>query len=177
MHVHHSLRRQAASLLLAGLTAPVCPAAPAQQTRIDCKIAFDMASSAYDGAKDALANDDQAGAQRMKDVFWRIEKYSNGCKSVRKMGEALAAYGMGPDATPGPDPVVDRRGVFGSSGSAGSTSAGRFDAGSSGSTGMSGSSGAANPSSAAQSSGSTGTSASGSSVSGSAGAASPSNGH
>lgn len=156
MHARHELPHRAASLLFVALAVPTCPAVWAQQTNIDCKVAFDLASAAYQGVRDALSNEDEPGAYRMKDVFWRIEKYANGCKSVRKMGEALAADDLGEADTIHSASSANAIGSAGSSGTSGSTSAGSGYAGStSGSSGMSGSSG-----------GSSGTGASGASASG-----------
>jgi hypothetical protein len=86
--------------MLATLTVLACPAALAQQRSIDCEAAFDMASTAYQGIRDALAQDDYPSAYRLKDVFWRILKYSDDCKSVHKMGNALAARKLGPQDKP-----------------------------------------------------------------------------
>jgi hypothetical protein len=172
MNIYHIPRRQATSLL-AALSVLACPPALAQQKNIDCDVAFDMAVTAYQGVRDALSQEDQASAYRLKDVFWRIEKYSGGCKSVRKMGEALAERKLGPR-----DKLASS---YGTSGSAGSSGVGSGFAGSSGSA--SGMTASPTPSDAGQASGSSGTgsAASGSSTSSSSGSSGTSdkssNGH
>jgi hypothetical protein len=137
-HRHPHLRR-AINLALAALTAAACPALPAAaaESKIDCGVAFDMAVSAYQGIRDSIRQDDTASAYRLKDVFWRIEKYSGGCEGVRKMGEMLAARKLGPQDTAAS--VDDGYGYAGSGGNTGSGSGG--GPGSSGSSGSSGSAG------------------------------------
>jgi hypothetical protein len=101
-NIRRSLVRRAMTVSIGSLhvfiasdAAQAQPQAQAQAPKIDCALARDIASRAYDRAFAAVKDGKAERAIANKESFWDIEEFSRHCPSVRMLAKTLTDNGLG----------------------------------------------------------------------------------